>query len=453
MTDFAGLGVAETILRALRDEGYTNPTPIQARAIPTLLEGRDLLGIAQTGTGKTCAFAVPIIQRLVANHRRAAPGTTRALILAPTRELAVQIGDSFRAYGRHARINVAVVVGGVGMGPQIQAISRGLDVLVATPGRLLDHMESRRLRLDATEVVVLDEADHMLDLGFIVPIRRIVSKLPRARQTLFFSATMPQEIAKLAGEMLHNPARVEVTPVATTAERIAQRAYLVDAKSKRDLLVGLLTDSAVKRALVFTRTKRGADRVAKILDETGVPSGAIHGNKSQGHRQRTLGDFKAGKTRVLVATDIAARGIDVDGVTHVINFELPEVPETYVHRIGRTARAGADGIAISLCDNAERHLLRAIEKTTRQQIPTEDRRDPNARNETEQAAEPAARNRRGPAQPRRQHARPQAKTQRPNAEGRAAHRPAAARTETPANKPQGAKNRRRRSRKPSGAQA
>ncbi|MCC2101174.1 MAG: DEAD/DEAH box helicase, partial [Hyphomicrobiales bacterium] len=207
MTDFAGLGVAETILRALRDEGYTNPTPIQARAIPTLLEGRDLLGIAQTGTGKTCAFAVPIIQRLVANHRRAAPGTTRALILAPTRELAVQIGDSFRAYGRHARINVAVVVGGVGMGPQIQAISRGLDVLVATPGRLLDHMESRRLRLDATEVVVLDEADHMLDLGFIVPIRRIVSKLPRARQTLFFSATMPQEIAKLAGEMLHNPAR------------------------------------------------------------------------------------------------------------------------------------------------------------------------------------------------------------------------------------------------------
>ena len=293
----------------------------------------------------------------------------------------------------------------------------------------------------------------MLDLGFIVPIRRIVSKLPKQRQTLLFSATMPQEIAKLASEMLHNPARVEVTPVATTAERIAQRAYLVDAKSKRDLLVSLLNDSSVKRALVFTRTKRGADRVAKILDETGVASGAIHGNKSQGHRQRTLGDFKAGKTRVLVATDIAARGIDVDGVTHVINFELPEVPETYVHRIGRTARAGAEGIAISLCDNAERHLLRAIEKTTRQQIPTEDRRDPNARNETAQGVEPEARNRRGPSQPRRQHAKPPAKAQRPNAEGRAAHRPAASRAETPANKPQGAKNRRRRWRKPAGAQA
>ena len=250
MTDFAGLGVAETILRALRDEGYSTPTPIQARAIPPLLEGRDLLGIAQTGTGKTCAFAVPIIQRLLANPRRPAPGGVRALILAPTRELAVQIGDSFRAYGRHARLNVAVVVGGVSMGPQVQAISRGLDVLVATPGRLIDHMESRRLRLDGVEVFVLDEADHMLDLGFIIPIRRIVAKLPKARQTLLFSATMPNEIAKLAAEMLHNPTRVEVTPVATTAERIAQRAYLVDAKSKRDLLVSILKGDDVKRALV-----------------------------------------------------------------------------------------------------------------------------------------------------------------------------------------------------------
>jgi ATP-dependent RNA helicase RhlE len=467
MTDFAGLGVAETILRALRDEGYSTPTPIQAQSIPALLRGEDLLGIAQTGTGKTCAFAVPIIQRLLANPRRPAPGTTRVLVLAPTRELAVQIGDSFRAYGRHARLHVAVVVGGVSMGPQVQAISRGLDVLVATPGRLIDHMEQRRLRLDSTEVVVLDEADHMLDLGFIVPIRRIVSKLPKTRQTLLFSATMPREIATLAHEMLHNPTRVEVTPVATTAERIAQKAYLVDAKSKRDLLVGMLTAAEVKRALVFTRTKRGADRVARILDEAGIASGAIHGNKSQGHRQRTLGDFKAGRTRVLVATDIAARGIDVDGVTHVVNFELPEVPETYVHRIGRTARAGAEGVAISLCDNGERHLLRAIENTTRQQIPTEDRRDPSARHD--QAEEGSPERKRGPARPRRQQSRPQ---QRPHGEARAAHRPAAPRAEPGAQKsnghkpnaakpvqkpsgvkPQGAKNRWRRGRGAGGAPA
>jgi ATP-dependent RNA helicase RhlE len=467
MTDFAGLGVAETILRALRDEGYSTPTPIQAQSIPALLRGEDRLGIAQTGTGKTCAFAVPIIQRLLANPRRPAPGTTRVLVLAPTRELAVQIGDSFRAYGRHARLHVAVVVGGVSMGPQVQAISRGLDVLVATPGRLIDHMEQRRLRLDSTEVVVLDEADHMLDLGFIVPIRRIVSKLPKTRQTLLFSATMPREIATLAHEMLHNPTRVEVTPVATTAERIAQKAYLVDAKSKRDLLVGMLTAAEVKRALVFTRTKRGADRVARILDEAGIASGAIHGNKSQGHRQRTLGDFKAGRTRVLVATDIAARGIDVDGVTHVVNFELPEVPETYVHRIGRTARAGAEGVAISLCDNGERHLLRAIEKTTRQQIPTEDRRDPSARHD--QAEEGSPERKRGPARPRRQQSRPQ---QRPHGEARAAHRPAAPRAEPGAQKsnghkpnaakpvqkpsgvkPQGAKNRWRRGRGAGGAPA
>jgi len=448
MTDFAGLGVAETILRALRNEGYSNPTPIQARSIPALLRGEDLLGIAQTGTGKTCAFAVPIIQRLLANPRRPAPGTARALILAPTRELAVQIGESFRVYGRHTRLHVAVIVGGVSMGPQIQAISRGVDVLVATPGRLIDHMDQRRLRLDATEVVVLDEADHMLDLGFIVPIRRIVAKLPKARQTLLFSATMPREIATLADEMLRDPTRVEVTPVATTAERIAQRAYFVDAKSKRDLLVGLLADSNVRRALVFTRTKRGADRVAKILDETGVASGAIHGNKSQGHRQRTLGDFKAGRTRVLVATDIAARGIDVDGVTHVINFELPEVPETYVHRIGRTARAGAEGVAISLCDNGERHLLRAIEKTTRQQIPTEDRRDQTTRNAPETEGVEAAPGRRAAPRPRRPHAKPQGKAApRTNAEGRAAHRPAAPRAEpAAAAKPQGAKNKWRRRR-------
>ncbi len=459
MTDFAGLGLAGPVLRALADEGYTNPTPIQTKAIPSVLAGGDLLGIAQTGTGKTCAFAAPIIQRFLAAPRRPQPGTTRALVLAPTRELAVQIAESFRAYGRHAHLRVAVIVGGVSMGPQIEQISRGLDVLVATPGRLLDHMDSRRLRLDATEVVVLDEADHMLDLGFIVPIRRIVGKLPKQRQTLFFSATMPREIATLADDMLKTPTRVEVTPVATTAERIAQQVYLVEQSAKRDLLVEVLSRPDVSRALVFTRTKRGADRVSKILDEAGISAGAIHGNKSQNHRQRTLNDFKAGRTKALVATDIAARGIDVDSVTHVVNFELPEVPETYVHRIGRTARAGAEGVAISLCDNGERALLRAIEKTTRQQIPTEDRRDPARRHEE---GEPLRRKPQGRPQGRPQakpHGAGQARPQqhraggprqdadRKHGEQRAAHRPAGNRTEQPrkaANAPGGRPPRRPR---------
>ncbi len=453
VTDFAGLGVAETILRALRDEGYTNPTPIQAKSIPALLRGGDLLGIAQTGTGKTCAFAVPIIQRLIANPQRPAPGAVRALILAPTRELAVQIGESFRAYGRHAGLRVAVIVGGVSMGPQIQNLARGLDVLVATPGRLLDHMDSRRVRLDTTEVVVLDEADHMLDLGFIVPIRKIVGKLPKARQTLFFSATMPREIATLASEMLNNPTRVEVTPVATTAERVEQRAFLIEQNGKRDLLIDILSRPEVKRALVFTRTKRGADRVAMYLEDADISSGAIHGNKSQNHRQRTLNDFKAGHTKVLVATDIAARGIDVDGVTHVVNFELPEVPETYVHRIGLTARAGADGIAISLCDNSERALLRAIEKTTRQEIPTEDRRDPSRRNEPhEEKAAPRKPQGHRPHNPARPHA-PRQDGERKHGEQRAAHRPAGNRAEHAHKQPSKAPGRaqRRRSRNGGGS--
>ena len=451
MTDFAGLGVAETILRALRDEGYTTPTPIQTKAIPTLLKGGDLLGIAQTGTGKTCAFAVPILQRMLERPAPAAPGTVRALILAPTRELAVQIGESFRVYGKHTRFRVQVIVGGVSMGPQIQALARGVDILVATPGRLLDHMDSRRVNLSTTEVVVLDEADHMLDLGFIVPIRKIVAKLPKTRQTLFFSATMPREIATLANEMLTNPARVEVTPAATTVERIAQKCFLIEAGGKRSLLVDTLSQPEVKLALVFTRTKRGADRVCEYLEDAGISAGAIHGNKSQNHRQRTLNDFKAGKTKVLVATDIAARGIDVDGVTHVVNFELPEVPETYVHRIGRTARAGANGIAISFCDNSERGLLRDIEKTTRQEIPTEDRRDPARRNMPEE--KPAARRPQRPQGQRPQGQRPQG--QRPNAprqdgershgEQRAAHRPAGSRNEQrPAGKAPGRPNRQRR---------
>ncbi len=394
LTQFSDLGLVETLLRALREEGYTTPTPIQAQSIPPLLQGRDLLGIAQTGTGKTAAFALPIIQRLLANPQRAEPGYVRALVLAPTRELAAQIAESFRAYGRFARIQVACIVGGVSLGPQRQALARGLDVLVATPGRLLDHMSTGNVRLDRTEVVVLDEADHMLDLGFVVPIRKIVAKLPRERQNLFFSATMPKEIAGLAGDMLRNPVQVSVTPVATTAERIKQEVYHVEAARKRDLLVELLRRPEVKRTIVFTRTKRGADKVAQHLSASNISSAAIHGNKSQNQRERALDSFRSGSCPVLVATDIAARGIDVDGVTHVVNFELPDVAESYVHRIGRTARAGADGAAFTLCDDDERHLLRAIEKLTRQTIPPTDRRQPGARplSEAPRGAAPGGRN-------------------------------------------------------------
>ena len=394
MTQFKDLGLVETLLRALAEEGYTHPTPIQAQSIPSLLQGRDLLGIAQTGTGKTAAFALPIIQRLLANPRRSDPGFVRVLVLAPTRELAAQIAESFRTYGRFARLQVACIVGGVSLGPQRQVLARGLDVVVATPGRLLDHMGAGTVRLDRTEVCVLDEADHMLDLGFVVPIRKIVAKLPRERQNLFFSATMPKEIAGLASDMLRNPVQVSVTPVATTAERIRQEVFHVEATRKRELLAELLKRPEVKRTIVFTRTKRGADKVAEYLATAGISAVAIHGNKSQGQRERALETFRAGRTPVLVATDIAARGIDVDGVTHVVNFELPDVAESYVHRIGRTARAGADGAAFTLCDDAERHLLRAIEKLTRQSIPATDRRQPGARplSEPPRAAAPGGRN-------------------------------------------------------------
>jgi ATP-dependent RNA helicase RhlE len=374
VTNFSDLGLTEVLLRALEREGYETPTPIQAQAIPPLLAGRDLLGIAQTGTGKTAAFALPILQRLLADRRRPTPFTTRALILAPTRELAAQIADSFRAYGQFFRPSVGVIVGGVSHRPQIDMLSRGLDVLVATPGRLLDHIASGKLRLATTEAVVLDEADHMLDLGFLVPIRQIVSRLPKDRQNMFFSATMPKEIAGLAAEMLKKPAQVQAAPVASTAERVEQHVFLVDGGAKRDFLANLLANPEFSRAIVFTRTKRGADRVALHLVTTGVGASAIHGNKSQSQRERALDGFRRGRMRVLVATDIAARGIDIDGVTHVINFELPETPEAYVHRIGRTARAGAAGRAISLCDNGERQLLRAIEKLTRQTLPFTDRR-------------------------------------------------------------------------------
>ena len=374
MNTFADLGLAEPLARAVRDANYSVPTPIQARAIPPLLEGRDLLGIAQTGTGKTAAFALPILDRLIRDGERAQPRHVRALILAPTRELAAQIADSFKTYGKHARTSVGCIVGGVSPGPQIAMLARGLDVLVATPGRLLDHLNAGKVSLATTKIVVLDEADHMLDLGFVVPIRRIVAKLPRERQNLFFSATMPREIAGLADEFLHDPVKVSVTPAATTVERIAQRALLIEAGAKADLLVELLGDESFRRTIVFTRTKRGADKVTRRLETAAIPALAIHGNKSQGQRQRALDAFKAGQIRVLVATDIAARGIDIDAVTHVINYELPEVPEAYVHRIGRTARAGAEGAAVSLVDGSEAHLLRAIEKATRQHVPATDRR-------------------------------------------------------------------------------
>ncbi len=413
MTKFSELGLAENVLRALTSEGYVDPTPIQQQAIPPLLEGHDLLGIAQTGTGKTCAFATPLLTRLQKFPQPLRPRTARVLVLAPTRELAAQIGESFRAYGRHAGFRVATVFGGVGFGPQLKALQGGLDVLVATPGRLLDHLSQGSLRLDATTAVVLDEADHMLDLGFLVPIRKIFAKLPKTRQTLFFSATMPSEIATLANEMLHNPVRVSVAPVTKTADRVAQRVILVEGAGKRDALIELMRNPDFRRSIVFTRTKRGADRVAGFLNAAGFSADAIHGNKSQNQRTRALDGFKNGEVGVLVATDIAARGIDVDSVSHVVNFELPEVPESYVHRIGRTARAGAEGEAISLCDNSERAYLRAIEKLTRQSIPLTDLRlDPHAPEEAPPArgkpqGRPAHRpdDRRGPAPSRHGDAR------------------------------------------------
>ncbi|MFC3266955.1 DEAD/DEAH box helicase, partial [Camelimonas abortus] len=369
MTSFTDLGLAEPILAALAEEGYVAPTPIQAQAIPHVLAGRDLMGIAQTGTGKTAAFTLPLLHRLAASGGRAAPGQCRALILSPTRELASQIADCARAYARHLRVSVGVVFGGVSHGPQAQMLRRGPDILVATPGRLLDHIAEGALSLAGVEAFVLDEADQMLDMGFIHAIRKLVKALPPRRQTLFFSATMPKEIAALAADLLHNPERVAVAPVSSTAERVTQKVIFVDGARKRAELAHVLAHECDGRTLVFTRTKHGADRVVRHLQAAGLAAAAIHGNKSQGQRQRALDGFRDGTTRILVATDIAARGIDVDGVTHVINFELPNVPETYVHRIGRTARAGASGSAISFVDQEERPLLRQIEKLTRQSIP------------------------------------------------------------------------------------
>jgi len=367
-TSFSELGVAEPLRRALRAENYISPTPIQVRAIPLLLAGKDLLGIAQTGTGKTAAFALPILQRLSEKRAPAGPRATRALILAPTRELAIQIGDSFKTYGRHLALRHAVVFGGVGQQPQVKALARGVDTLVATPGRLLDLMGQGHIRLDKVSFLVLDEADRMLDMGFIRDVRKIVKALPRQRQSLLFSATMPADVERLAGEMLRDPGRVAISPKAITVDRVDQRVFFVQSADKRALLAKLLGDPGLARVIVFTRTKHGANRVAQQLDRAGTAAEALHGNKSQSARQRALERFRTGQARVLVATDIAARGIDVDGVTHVINYELPNEPESYVHRVGRTARAGAAGSALSFCDPAEQAYLRAIERLTKRPL-------------------------------------------------------------------------------------
>ena len=363
--EFSELGLQEPLLRVLRSENYTHATPIQEQAIPMLLAGKDLLGIAQTGTGKTAAFGLPILQQLAANEDRPKSRFVRALILAPTRELAIQINEALRTYGRNLNLRQAVVYGGVNQKSQVDALRRGVDVLVATPGRLLDLMNQKHLRLDTVEHFVLDEADRMLDMGFIRDVKKIVATLPKKRQTMFFSATMPAAVTGLAANILHEPERVAVAPQATPVERIAQSVHFVSSGDKRTMLLDILQDPAITRTIVFTRTKHRANRVAEILERAGVRADAIHGNKSQAARQRALKGFRDGRVRVLVATDIAARGIDVDAISHVINFELPNVPEDYVHRIGRTARAGASGIAISLCDPSEQAFLRSIEGLTK----------------------------------------------------------------------------------------
>lgn len=376
MTSFQDFGLADPIARALKEENYHTPTPIQAQTIPIAITGRDVIGIAQTGTGKTASFALPILHRLLENRIKPQPKSCRVLVLSPTRELSGQILESFNAYGRHLRLTSALAIGGVPMGRQVRSVMQGVEVMVATPGRLLDMVQGNALKLAQVEFLVLDEADRMLDMGFINDIRKIVAKLPIKRQTLFFSATMPKDIADLAEQMLRDPARVSVTPVSSTAERIDQRIIQVDHTAKPAILAQLLKDEPVNRALVFTRTKHGADKVVKGLAKVGIAAEAIHGNKSQNHRERVLAAFRSGDIRTLVATDIAARGIDVDGITHVVNFDIPNVPETYVHRIGRTARAGADGVAISLCAGEEHTYVRDIERLIRMNLPKEDRRTP-----------------------------------------------------------------------------
>ena len=363
MSTFADLGLSEPLVRAVADQGYETPTPIQTQAIPTLLTGRDLLGCARTGTGKTAAFALPILHRLTAAAARPGRRQARVLVLTPTRELAIQIDESFRAYAAHLpKLKFACIFGGVGQSPQVDAMSSGVDVLVATPGRLLDLIGQKYVDLGAVEAFVLDEADRMLDMGFLPDVRRIIERLPKQRHNLFFSATMPPDIVDLSSRILTDPLKIEVSRESTTAEGVTQRVIFVDRDGKKDLIAQIAEDPRVERALVFTRTKHGADRVVERLQRRGVAAAAIHGNKSQGARQRSLGGFKDGSVKMLVATDIAARGIDVDGISHVINYDLPNIPESYVHRIGRTARAGATGRAISFCDREEIAFLRDIEQ-------------------------------------------------------------------------------------------
>ncbi|HET7085742.1 MAG TPA: DEAD/DEAH box helicase [Rhizomicrobium sp.] len=370
MTDvtFESLGIAEPILRALAAENYIHPTPIQAKAVPALLAGRDLLGIAQTGTGKTAAFGLPLLQKLSTGHVPPQPKQAKALILAPTRELAVQIEQSLRTYGRYLNLKMTVILGGVNQNTQVRNMSKGVDILVSTPGRLLDLVQQRHINLSAVNTFIVDEADRMLDMGFIRDVRKLVALLPRQRQSMLFSATMPDDIVKLTHDMLRTPERIEIAPQGKTADRITQKLYYVPAPQKRQLLGALLKDLAMNRVIVFTRTKHGANKVAEYLSRCGEVAEAIHGNKSQNARQRALEMFRSGKARVLVATDIAARGIDIDDISHVVNFELPNEPESYVHRIGRTARAGGEGIAISFCDGSEKGYLRDIERLIRMKI-------------------------------------------------------------------------------------
>ena len=365
---FESLNIIEPILRSLKEEGYTLPTPIQEQAIPIVLKGNDLIGCAQTGTGKTAAFAVPILQLLSINKTFDKKRKIRSLIVTPTRELAIQIDESFKAYGRHTGLTCTVVFGGVNQNPQTSALRNGVDVLVATPGRLLDLMNQGYISLRDVEIFVLDEADRMLDMGFIHDVRKIIAALPKKRQSLFFSATMPPEIVKLAGVIVYRPVKVEVTPSASTVEIVNQYVYFTDKVNKNALLIELLKDEKIKTALVFTRTKYGADKVVRVLKKKNISADAIHGNKAQNARQRALANFKAQTTRILVATDIAARGIDVDDLEYVINYEIPNISETYVHRIGRTGRAGANGTAISFCDAEEKEYLRDIEKLITKKI-------------------------------------------------------------------------------------
>jgi ATP-dependent RNA helicase RhlE len=371
MTTFDQLNLVEPILRALKAEGYTTPTPIQQQAIPILLQGKDLLGCAQTGTGKTAAFAIPILQLLYKQEQKSPSKRRRikALILTPTRELAIQIEESFNAYGKHTGLKTTVIFGGVSQHSQVDRLNRGIDILIATPGRLLDLMQQGFVHLNELQFFVLDEADRMLDMGFVNDVKKVIAKLPHKRHSLFFSATMPPIIQSLADSILHQPSKIEVTPVSSTADTIVQSLFYVSKTDKKRLLIHLLQTEKINSVLVFTRTKHGADRVVKDLDKAGIKAAAIHGNKSQNARQAALSDFKTGKIKVLLATDIASRGIDIDALSHVINFELPNIPETYVHRIGRTGRAGFNGIAFSFCDEEEFGELKDIQKLIGKQIP------------------------------------------------------------------------------------